>query len=111
MLSFNIAPVNRKEDLVSVKSEAMHAVSEQDKLAKEMHNLKMLVESMWNLLKKKHKLSDKDLKKELNTIKLKHAEAAAKSEPGKCISCGKALALESNKCVFCGTIQEKDELF
>lgn len=111
MLSFNIAPVNRKEDLVATKSDTLHALSEQDKLAEEIHHLKMLLESVWNLLKEKTNLTDEELKKELNAIKLKHAEVAAKSEPGKCSECGKALAHESKKCVFCGTVQEKDELF
>lgn len=111
MLSFNIAPVNRKEDLVATKSDTMHAISEHDKLVDEVHHLRMLIEATWNLLKEKTKLSDEDLKKELTAIKLKHAEAAAKSEPGKCENCGKPLALESKKCVFCGIVQEKDELF
>lgn len=111
MLSFNIAPVNRKEDLVAAKSDSLHAISEHEKLAEEVHHLKMLLESVWNLLKEKTRLSDGELKKELNEIKLKHAEVAAKSGPGKCENCGKALAQESTKCVFCGTVQEKDQLF
>ena len=111
MLSFNIAPVNTKEDLVTAKSQALHALSEHDKLAAEVHHLKLLMESVWSLLKEKTKLSDKELKKELKVTQLKHAEAAATSEPGKCTKCKKALALESTKCIFCGTIQEKDKLF
>jgi formylmethanofuran dehydrogenase subunit E len=111
MLSFNIAPVNRKEDLVAAKSQAMQALSEHDKLASEVHRLTMLLESVWTVLKKKTGLTDEELKTELKAIKLKHAEAAAKSEPGKCVSCGKAIALNSAKCVFCGTVQEKEKLF
>ena len=44
MLNFNIAPVNRKEDLVAAKSQAMQALSEHDKLADEVHHLKLLLE-------------------------------------------------------------------
>ncbi|MBN1864640.1 MAG: hypothetical protein JW808_07040 [Victivallales bacterium] len=111
MLRFNISPVNRKEDLVTAKSQAMQAMSEHEKLADEVHHLKLLLESVWILLREKTGLSDEELKAGLKAVKLKHAEAAAKSEPGKCISCGKAIASESARCVFCGTVQEKDRLF
>ncbi len=111
MLSFNISPVNRKEDLVTVKSQAMQAVNEHEKLAGEVHHLSLLLEAVWSLLREKTGLSDEELKAELRAVKLKHAEAAAKSEPGNCTNCGKALAAESNKCVFCGAVQEKEKLF
>ena len=111
MLSFNIAPVNRKEDLVTAKSDALHAISEHDKLAEEVHHVNLMLETLWTLLKKKTKLTEKELKKELAAVKLKRAEAAANAKPDVCSKCGKAISAESNKCVFCGTVQEKERLF
>ena len=45
MLSFNIAPVNHKEDLVVAKSQAIHPISEHDKLAEEVHHLNLMLET------------------------------------------------------------------
>ena len=111
MLSFNIAPVNRKEDLVAAKSQAMQALSEHDKLAEEVHHLSLMLETVWTLLQKNTKLKEEDLKKELQAVKLKRAEAAANSHPDNCSKCGKVIALESNKCIFCGTVQKREKLF
>jgi hypothetical protein len=111
MLSFNIAPVNSKEDLVAAKSQAMHAISEHDKLAKEVHHLNLMLETIWTLLKSKTDLTEDELKKELTAVKLKRAEAAVNAEPDTCTNCGKAIAKESTKCVFCGTVQNKEKLF
>ena len=111
MLSFNIAPVNRKEDLVAAKSDAMHAISEYDKLSEEVHHLNIMLETVWTLLKKETKLTEKELKKELAAVKLKRAKAAADAKPGACKECGKAISRESKKCVFCGAVQEVERLF
>jgi len=111
MLSFNIAPVNRKEDLVVAKSQAMHAISEYDKLAEEVHHLNLMLETVWTLLKNETKLTDEELKKELMAVKLKKAEAAANAGPKTCKNCEKAISQESTKCIFCGTAQEKQKLF
>lgn len=108
-MSFNIPPINRKEDIVVAKTPTVQTLPEYEKLADEIHHLKMVLESVWNLLKEKTGLSDEDLKQELKEIKFKNAEAAAKSEPGTCSNCGKTIAQDSTKCVFCGRVQEKEK--
>lgn len=110
MLSFN-APSDKKENISAARSKSIQTLTEHDKLFDEVHHLKMLIESIWNLLKEKTKLTDEELKEELKQIKFKHAEAAAKSEPGTCMNCGKAIAQESQKCVFCGEAQVKERFF
>jgi hypothetical protein len=81
----------------------------QENLQNEVHRLQLVVEALWELLRKHNGLTDQDLIKVMNQIDAVDGRLDGKSsrtEVTNCSGCGKVLEKGVPKCIYCGLLHK-----
>lgn len=98
-----------RENAVEALNQAKKIQQDLSAMQEQITRLRLINQSMWEILKQKLDLKDEDLQA-LYRNKEQEAEQQAKVAEA-CPSCGRALQEHSKACIYCGTLVPTRRLF
>ena len=91
---------------VEAGGKAGRATSEVMQLRREVNRLLMISEALWELVRDREGLTDKDLVRKIDEIDLRDGVLngrRAQAPPTDCDQCGRTLPKRQPVCIYCGT--------
>ncbi len=91
----------------SLRQRSLERMSGEVELRGDIERLYFITEALWRILKEKHGLDDLEIVRQITAIdvedgKLDNRKAPAPPQP--CPKCGRVLAKQRTKCMFCGEL-------
>lgn len=82
-------------------------------LQKELDRTGLIVQALWELLKKKHGATEDELLEMIQAVDLMDGKIDGKPSriPDNCPSCTRPVSISTNSCFFCGTTVERKKVF
>jgi hypothetical protein len=81
--------------------------SEITQLREDVERLYFITEALWRILKEKQGLDEKEIIRQITIIDMEDGKLdgrKAKQPPQPCPKCGRVLAKQRSKCLFCGEL-------
>jgi len=82
-------------------------------LRQELDRSTLILQALWELLKKKNSATEEELVEMISAIDMLDGKADGKPSrvPEDCPDCLRPLSLATNTCFFCGTVVERKKVF
>jgi hypothetical protein len=100
-------PVINEEPSFPTRIGSGEPSSEVQQLRGEVERLYFITEALWRILKEKNGLDDNEIVKQIALIDAEDGKIdgrKAKTPPQPCPKCGRILAKQRTKCMFCGEL-------
>ncbi len=109
----DLIPPQTELEASQAKRKAETAADSVRELQSKVERLSMICQAMWELLRKKAKLTDEDIIKQMQVIDLRDGVADGKMtrQTLVCPECGRNVSSRREQCLYCGTWLVKDNLF
>ncbi|MDD5348740.1 MAG: hypothetical protein PHQ12_00885 [Chthoniobacteraceae bacterium] len=93
------------QDPLSSRPLSAAGTGEVARLQVQVERLLMITEALWGILKEQHGFDDKELQKRIVEIDLRDGRMDGKvaaAPPTECPKCGRTIAKQSIRCMYCG---------
>ena len=89
------------------------AKSEIAALRQEMDRTTLIVQALWELLKKKHGATEDEMVDLIQAVDMMDGKIDGKPSriPQNCPECTRPVSIATNTCFFCGTVVERKKVF
>jgi hypothetical protein len=104
---FNFRSIANEDSVVPARAGSNEPSSDLQQLRGEVERLYFITEALWRILKEKNGLDDNEIVKQIALIDAEDGKIdgrKAKTPPQPCPKCGRILAKQRTKCMFCGEL-------
>lgn len=104
---FNFRSIANEDPVAPSRVGGNEPSSDVQQLRAEVERLYFITEALWRILKEKNGLDDNEIVKQIALIDAEDGKMdgrKAKTPPQPCPKCGRILAKQRTKCMFCGEL-------
>ena len=98
-------------DAMQAKSASRRAALKVDLLRDDVERLLMIVEALWSIVREQHDCTDDELLRRVTQIDMQDGRLdgrVAPTEAPACPSCGRTMAKNRPRCLYCGHMTRTD---
>ena len=95
----------------NARADASDAKAKVDSLEDDVERLLMITEALWGILKEQLNYTDEELVRRVQEIDMRDGvldRKVSKSEPKKCMACGRTVMKKRPQCLYCGHVNQKE---